>query len=93
MKYHVLADSLTQSLPHAHADNTAVQSVLSIMFGLAGALAFLMIVISGLRYIIAQDDAQKVAQAKRGVIYSVIGLVVAASGEIIVAFVIGNLHT
>lgn len=90
----IIAQSLTDNLPHVDtgANSHYIKDVLSLMFGLAGALAFLMIVISGFRYVIAQDDAQKVTQAKKGVIYSLVGLIIAASGEIIVGYVLGNVH-
>jgi uncharacterized membrane protein YidH (DUF202 family) len=77
-------------LPHASADSTTIKSALTVTFVIVGALALLMITLSGFRYIIAQDDAQKVAQAKRGIIYSAVGLVVAASGQLIVTYVIGH---
>jgi hypothetical protein len=40
--------------------------------------------------VLSNGDAQKVARAKDGIIYSLVGLVVALSAESIVVFVIGR---
>jgi hypothetical protein len=89
---HVLGASLVQSLPHPTGTDGggSLTRALSIMFGFVGALAFLMIVVGGFRYIIAQDDSQKVSQAKSTILYAIIGLVVAALAEFIVTYVVGN---
>ena len=72
------------------ASSSEIQLVLQIIFGLIGSLAVLMIIISGVRYITSAGDPQKVNKAKDGILYSLIGIVVAASAEAIVAFVLGN---
>lgn len=78
-------------LPTPTADSGAISTILGIAFGALGALALLMIVISGLRYILAAGDPQKVSKAKNGLIYSLVGLAIAIAAESIVAFVVGNL--
>jgi hypothetical protein len=79
------------NLPTAGADSTALQTVLSIVFAIIGALAVLMITVSGLRYILSSGDPQKTAQARNGIIYSLVGLAVAIMAEAIVYFVVGKL--
>jgi hypothetical protein len=79
------------SLPQVNANQSTLQSVLGIAFGIIGAIALLTITISGLRYITSAGDPQKASDAKSGIIYSLIGLVVAISAEAIVVFVIGRL--
>lgn len=78
-------------VPHAAADSNTIATVLSIVFGIVGALALLMITISGLRYIIAAGDPQRTAQAKNGIIYSLVGLAIALAAEAIVAFVVNQI--
>jgi hypothetical protein len=82
-------------LPGANGTNlatsTEIGTVISIFFGVLGALAFLMIVISGLRYITSTGDPQKTATAKNGIIYALIGLAIALSAETIVGFVVGKI--
>lgn len=75
-------------LPKADASSAQLQDVLAIVFGIVGALAFLMIVISGLRYIISAGDPQQISKAKNGIIYALIGLCIALIAEAIVAFVV-----
>jgi hypothetical protein len=79
------------SLPHPSADNNEVSTIISIALGIIGALALLIITVSGLRYITAGGNPEKVSKAKNGIIYSLVGLVVAISAEAIVAFVVRRL--
>lgn len=74
-------------LPTGDANKATFQTILTIVFGIIGALALLMITVSGLRYITAAGDPQKTAQAKNGVIYSLVGLAVAIAAQAIVSFV------
>lgn len=78
-------------LPQPSAGPDELRTILSIVFGIIGALALLMITVSGLRYITSAGNPDKTAKAKNGIIYSIIGLVVAISAEAIVAYVVGNL--
>jgi hypothetical protein len=55
-----------------------------------GALAFLMIVVAGFRYIVSEGESEKIAEAKRMIIYSLVGLVVVALAATIVNFVISS---
>jgi TRAP-type C4-dicarboxylate transport system permease small subunit len=61
---------------------------LNIAFAIAGALAFLLLVIAGFRYTISQGDATHVADSKRMIIYTLVGLVVIALAATIVNFVL-----
>ncbi len=79
-------------LPQTTANQGEINKGFTIFFGLLGAIALLSITVSGFRYIVAQGDPQKVAQARRAIGYSLVGLVVAALAEAIVTFVIGNLN-
>lgn len=75
-------------LPTPAADQGALKTILSIVFGIAGALALLMIVVSGLRYVTSGGDPQKAAKAKEGIIFALVGLAIAISAEAIVSFVV-----
>lgn len=79
------------SLPTTAASSSEIQTILSIVFGIVGALAVLFITISGFKYILSNGDPQKASRAKEGILYSVIGLVIAMSAEAIVAFVMGRI--
>ncbi|MDB5164945.1 MAG: rane protein of unknown function [Candidatus Saccharibacteria bacterium] len=77
-------------LPQAHANSTAIHDVLQIVFGVLGALAVLMIVIAGLRFITAQGNPQETAKARSTIVYAIVGLLVALMAEAIVSFVLGS---
>jgi type IV secretory pathway VirB2 component (pilin) len=81
------------NLPHAPADSSTVTSALNIVFSIAGALAFLMIVVAGLRYILAQGDSNRIAESRRMIIYSLAGLLIIALAAAIVNFVISKTST
>lgn len=66
-------------------------AILAITFGIIGALALLVLVISGLRYVISSGDPARISKAKDGIIYSLIGLMIALTAEAIVAFVVKRL--
>jgi hypothetical protein len=78
-------------LPTTSAGPATLAKVLAIVFGIAGAFAFLMIIVSGLRYILSAGSPDKVSKAKNGIIYALVGLVIAVMAEAIVAFVVKRL--
>lgn len=59
--------------------------ILSIIIGIASVI---MIIIGGLSMITANGDAQAVARARSGIIYALIGLVIVALAQTLVAFVL-----
>lgn len=86
-----LTDVKSGGLPRPTADEASIKAILTIVFGIVGALAVLMITVSGLRYILSAGDPQKISKAKNGLIYSLVGLLVALTAEAIVVFVVGRL--
>lgn len=65
----------------------AAVQVLSIIIGSA---AIIMILISGMRYIFAAGDSNKISGAKTTLIYALVGVVVAALAQLLVHFVLYN---
>jgi Type IV secretion system pilin len=92
---HLLADTSIQpgSLPNVDTGNNSqtIPTVLSIVFAIAGALALLMITVSGLRYITSAGNPERTAKARNGIIYALVGLAIAVSAEAIVTFIINGL--
>ena len=78
-------------LPQAAASSANVQNLLQIVFGVIAVIAVLIIVIAALNIVTAGGDSAKVAKARGAILYSLIGLVVAISAEVIVMFVAGKL--
>ncbi len=86
-----ILDPNNVNLPKAQADQSTLNNALNIVFATAGALAFLMLVIGGFRYLLSQGEPTKVADAKRMITYSVVGIVVIALAATIVNFALGKL--
>lgn len=78
-------------LPVASSGTGQLQTALQIIFGVAAALAVLMIVIAGFRFITAQGNPQEVGKARATIIYALVGLLVAVTAEGIVALTLGHL--
>lgn len=78
--------------PKLDAGTLHIQVVLNIVFGTLGAIALLVIIISGLRYMLANGDPGKMSQAKNTIIYALVGLAVALSGFTIVTLVVKGLR-
>jgi len=68
-----------------------IKAALNILSFVAGFLAVVMIIISGIRFITSGGDAQGVAGAKKGLIYAIVGLVVVGMSQAIVHFVLKKL--
>jgi hypothetical protein len=71
-------------LPNVNTDSGSdnIKVALNIVFGILGALAFLMIVVAGVRYVRAD--------AKRQIAHALVGLIVAAFAVTIVNFVLNR---
>ena len=78
-------------LPVVDAGGDQLQQILQIVFGIAGALAVLFIVIGGLRLVLSQGSPQDTAKGRSTIIYALVGLLVAITGEAIVSFVLQKL--
>lgn len=78
-------------LPTVSANGSQLQTALGIVFGIIGAIAVLIIVIAGLRLVLAQGNPQETAKARNTIIYAAIGLIISIAAEAFVAMVLGKL--
>jgi uncharacterized membrane protein YidH (DUF202 family) len=81
----------TGPLPKPSADSARLQTVLSTVFVITGAIALLIITIAGFRYTISHGDPRLIEQSKNAILYAVIGLVISITAFAIVNFVVGSL--
>ena len=58
------------------------------LFGIMGAISFLLIVVSGLRFSLSRGNSESVAKARNSIIYSAVGLVISMLAFAIVRFVV-----
>lgn len=79
-----------KQLPNPNSGEPQIKLILGIVFGIVGALCVLFITIAGLRYVLSAGDPQKANQAKEGIIYALVGLVVVIAAQAIATFVIGR---
>lgn len=88
---HILGQVLKyDNVPKVQANNTTLSTIVSMVLAIAGSISLLMIVIGGLRYILAHGDPSATAQAKNTILYAIIGLLVSMMAFGIVAFVLGK---
>ena len=59
-------------------------NVLFFLLSLVGIIAIISLLVSGIIYIFSAGDERKIATAKRSTKYSIIGIVIALSGIIII---------
>ena len=76
-------------LPQVGANQ--ITNILQYVFGVIGALALIIILVSAIQFITASGDPQGINKARNTLIYAIIGLVIAISAETIVTFVLKNI--
>lgn len=64
-----------------------VTTVINVLSFVVGAVAVIMIIIGGLRYVISGGDSNGISGAKNTILYAIVGLVVVLFAQVIVAFV------
>jgi hypothetical protein len=74
----------------ATADDTTINSVLQLVFAIGASVAFIVIIIAGIQFILSRGDPGKTATARSTIIYAAVGLVLASSAYSIVRFVLGK---
>jgi hypothetical protein len=89
---HFVAQQLVDpnSLPQPKADTNTLGRILTELFTIIGAVAFLMLVITGLRYVLSQGEPNKTAELRRQIFYLALGLAIAASADLIVTLVVNR---
>lgn len=79
------------NLPQVAAGQSEVRTILSIVFAVAAGVALISLMIAALNYVTAFSDQDKIVRSRRNIIYSLLGLVIALSAEIIVLTIVGKL--
>lgn len=82
-------DSSRVNIPQSNPDSI-LSGVLTVVYTLTGAIAVIMLIISGYMYVMSGGNAETVKKAKNGILYSVIGIIVIVSAFTITQFVTGR---
>lgn len=69
---------------------TTVGTLVNVFLFLIGAVAVIMIIYGGFRYITSAGDSGAVSSAKNTILYAAVGLIIAASAYAIVGFVLNE---
>ncbi|MGI9027278.1 MAG: pilin [Candidatus Saccharimonadales bacterium] len=80
-------------LPEVTANEEQLKNGLTIVFGVLGALAVLVIVLGAINYITADGNPEGISKAKKTIIYALIGLMIALSAEVLVLTLIGKVSS
>lgn len=70
-----------------------IKTIVNIISILVGAIAVIMIIVGGFRYVTSGGKQESVSGAKNTILYAIIGLVIVALAQIIVHFVLNNVST
>lgn len=74
-----------------YGKNGVLTSVINILSIVIGIVSVVIIVVEGIRMIVGAGDAGAVSAARRGIVYAVVGLVVAAVSQAIVGLILSRL--
>lgn len=66
------------------------QTVSNVLLFLVGAIAVVMIIYGGIRYVLSGGDSNNVSAAKNTILYALVGVIVAILAYSVVNFVIGS---
>jgi hypothetical protein len=70
--------------------NGIFRIVTNVLLFIIGAIAVIMLIIGGIRYVVSGGDSSAVTSAKNTILYAVVGIVVALLAYALVNFVIGS---
>ena len=65
-------------------------TITNVLLFIIGAIAVIMIVIGGMRYVLSGGDSNQITAAKNTILYAIIGIIVAILAYAAVNFIIGS---
>ena len=74
-------------------DGAIFSTAVNVLLFLIGAIAVIMIIFGGFKYVISGGDSAAVTSAKNTILYAIIGVVVAILAYAIITFVLDSLAT
>ena len=86
-----VVDSKSLNIPQKGLTSVTVDNIMKIVFGTLGAIALIIIIIAGSKFMTSQGNPEALAKARNTIIYAAVGLAVAIGAFSIVTFVIGRL--
>lgn len=77
-------------VPNTSASNLQLNQIIGVVLYIVGGISILMFIISGVMLIMSEGNAQKVATARKTILYTVVGAIISASALTIVDIVLGS---
>lgn len=74
-----------------YGDNGIINKVANILAAIAGVVAVVIIMVSGLKMITSNGDSKKLTDARNAIIYACIGIVVIILARVIIGLIMGRL--
>lgn len=68
----------------------AINFIVNLLTVIVGIVAVIMIIINGLKFITSNGDSNSISSARHGIIYALVGLIIAALAQVIVRFVLSQ---
>ena len=68
--------------------SNTLKTVINLLSTIVGVAAVIMVIIGGFRYVTSNGDSATTASARNTIIYALVGLVLAAFGQVLVQFVL-----
>lgn len=87
----VSAQTGNYHLPNVVANSSLLSIILNLVMSIAGAIAVIIIILAGFKYVTSQGESSKINQAKNSILYAAIGLTVDALAFVIVNFVLSHI--
>lgn len=76
---------------NSNSVNSLLRTVTNVLLFVIGAVAVIMIVVGGIKYVTSNGSSERITSAKNTIMYAVVGLIVAIAAYAIVDFVIAQL--
>lgn len=74
-----------------YGKNGILSRVITVLDIVIGVVAVVMVVIGGFKFVLSGGDSNNVNSARNTVLYALVGIVIAVSGQVIVKFVLNRL--
>ena len=87
-------DAGTDCLQDPHGGisvNKIITTIVNVLSFVVGVVAVIMIMVGGFRYVTSAGDSSKASSAKSTITYAIVGIVIVASAQVIVRYVLVSL--
>lgn len=75
-------------IPDNQVNTASIQSILNVVYMVAGVIAVIVLIIAGINYITSAGDTNKITKAKNTILFTVVGLIIIISAFAITNFVL-----